>query len=89
MDRLTIEGLFCDIAQCRNSDCHGASLQNEACDSKRVYERLRAYENIGLSPEEAADVAAREENVQEACDRMEANVATLEAKWAAMKAAMA
>lgn len=40
--RLTIQGDFCVIAQCRNQVCDGVS---DACDSKHVYERLRELED--------------------------------------------
>lgn len=46
MERLTFEGNFCDIAQCRELHC----LYNGNCMQKQVWERLRAYEDTGLSP---------------------------------------
>ena len=48
MDRLTFEGDFCDIAQCRELPCP----YNGACSQRKVWERLKAYENIGLEPDE-------------------------------------
>ena len=48
MDRLTFEGNFCDIAQCRDIPCP----YNGACSQRKVWERLKAYENIGLEPAE-------------------------------------
>ena len=48
MERLTFEGNFCDIAQCRELPCP----YNGACSQRKVWERLKAYENIGLEPEE-------------------------------------
>lgn len=58
MERLTFEGDFCDIAQCREYSC----LYNDACSARKVWERLKAYEDTGLEPEEVflkdkADVA--------------------------------
>ena len=47
MERLTFEGNFCDIAQCRELPCP----YNGACSQRKVWERLKAYENIGLEPE--------------------------------------
>lgn len=48
MDRLTFDGNFCDIAQCRELPCpHGGS-----CTQRRVWEKLKAYEDTGLTPEE-------------------------------------
>ena len=47
MERLTFEGNFCDIAQCRELPCkHGGD-----CSQKQVWERLREYEDTGLYPE--------------------------------------
>ena len=53
MERLTFEGNFCDIAQCRELPCkHGGN-----CSQKQVWERLRAYEDAGLTPERCAEFA--------------------------------
>ena len=47
MERLTFEGNFCDIAQCRELPCkYGGD-----CSQKQVWERLKAYEDTNLSPE--------------------------------------
>lgn len=48
MERLTFEGNFCDIAQCRDSACK----QDGTCTQKEVWKRLKAYEDTGLTPEE-------------------------------------
>lgn len=48
MERLTFEGNFCDIAQCREIPCP----YNGACSQRKVWERLKAYEDTGLEPEE-------------------------------------
>lgn len=48
MDRLTFEGNFCDIAQCREIPCP----YNGACSQRKVWERLAAYEDTGLEPEQ-------------------------------------
>ena len=46
MQRLTFDGNFCDIAQCRELPCpHGGS-----CTQKQVWERLKQYEDTGLTP---------------------------------------
>lgn len=45
MERLTFEGNFCDIAQCRELPCP----YNGACSQRKVYDRLRA----GWPPERA------------------------------------
>lgn len=48
MDRLTFDGNFCDIAQCRELPCqHGSS-----CTQRKVWERLKQYEDLGFAPEE-------------------------------------
>lgn len=41
MERLTFEGNFCDIAQCREIPCP----YNGACSQRKVWERLKAYED--------------------------------------------
>ena len=48
MERLTFEGNFCDIAQCRELPCP----YNGACSQRKVWERLKAYEDTGLTLEE-------------------------------------
>lgn len=51
MERLTFEGNFCDIAQC--SEVPGGSFcEDGACSQKKVWERLKAYEDTGVEPEE-------------------------------------
>ena len=44
MKRLTYEGNFCDIAMCSATACIGT------CSQKEVWERLKQYEDTGLSP---------------------------------------
>ena len=53
MERLTFEGDFCDIAQCRELPCP----YNKACSQRKVWERLKAYEDTGLTPERCAEFA--------------------------------
>jgi hypothetical protein len=48
MERMTFEGNFCDIAQCREIPCP----YNGACSQRKVWERLKAYEDTGLEPTE-------------------------------------
>ena len=50
MERLTFEGNFCDIAQCVCMKC----LYDNDCSQKQVWERLKAYEDTGLSPEKVS-----------------------------------
>nr|DAG57446.1 MAG TPA: hypothetical protein [Caudoviricetes sp.] len=48
MGRLTFDGNFCDIAQCRELPCpHGGS-----CTQRKVWEKLKAYEDLGFEPKE-------------------------------------
>ena len=54
MERLTFEGNFCEIAQCACMEC----LYDTDCSQKQVWERLKAYEDSGLSPEDAANLHA-------------------------------
>lgn len=51
MERLTFDGNFCDIAQCRDQPCP----YNGACSQRKVWERLKAYEDTGLEPTVCAD----------------------------------
>lgn len=46
MERLTFPGNFCDIAMCQERACIGT------CSQKEVWEKLKAYEDTGLTPEE-------------------------------------
>lgn len=50
MERLTFEGNFCDIAQCRDSACK----QDGTCTQKEVWKRRKAYEDTGLSHEKVS-----------------------------------
>lgn len=71
MERLTFEGNFCDIAQCRELPCP----YNGACSQRKVWERLKAYEDTGLTPEEFhaywvfLEDMIGEQKVSEALDR--------------------
>lgn len=56
MERLTFDGNFCDIAQCRNVP-GGSFCEDGACYQKKVWERLKAYEDTGLMPERCAEFA--------------------------------
>ena len=53
MDRLTFEGNFCEIARCKDVKCP----PNTACSQKQVWERLKTYEDTGLTPERCAEFA--------------------------------
>lgn len=63
MERLTFEGNFCDIAQCKELPCkHGGD-----CTQKQVWERLKAYEDARLSPQACAEAREIEETLS-GCD---------------------
>ena len=63
MERLTFEGNFCGLAQCRDSACR----QSGTCTQKQVWERLKAYEDAGLSPQACAEAREIEETLS-GCD---------------------
>lgn len=45
MERLTFEGNFCDIAQCANTR-YGSFCEDGSCSQRKVWERLKTYEDI-------------------------------------------
>ena len=51
MERLTFDGNFCDIAQCTSTP-GGSFCEDGSCSARKVWERLKAYETTGLTPEE-------------------------------------
>ena len=52
MERLTFDGNFCDIAQCRELPCtYGGN-----CSQKQVWERLKQFEDAFGTPEKAERV---------------------------------
>lgn len=50
MERLTFDGNFCDIAQCRNIP-GGSFCEDGACYQKKVWERLKQFEDTVRAPE--------------------------------------
>lgn len=54
MERLTFGGNFCDIAQCRELPCP----YNGSCSQRKVWERLKAYEDTGLEPGQCENAKA-------------------------------
>ena len=56
MERLTFEGNFCDIAQC-DVIPGGSSCESGSCTQRKVWERLKAYEDTRLTPERCAEFA--------------------------------
>lgn len=63
MERITFGGNFCDISQCRELPCP----YNGSCTQKQVWERLKAYEDTGLSPQACAEAREIEETLS-GCD---------------------
>lgn len=53
MERLTFDGNFCDIARCRELPCQ----YNTACTRRQVWEKLKAYEDTGLTPKLVQETA--------------------------------
>ena len=51
MERLTFDGNFCDISQCTSTP-GGSFCEDGSCSARKVLERLKAYEDTGLEPEE-------------------------------------
>ena len=56
MERLTFDGNFCDIAQC-DVIPGGSYCESGSCTQRKVWERLKAYEDTGLTPERCAEFA--------------------------------
>ena len=61
MERLTCEGNFCEISRCASVKCP----YDTACSQKQVWERLKVYEESGLSPAGAAKAAEIEKGLSE------------------------
>ena len=59
MNRITCKARFCDIQLCdpEESTCGGS------CEGKRLWDRLKAYEDTGLTPEEVLALIRRQEEV--------------------------
>lgn len=58
MERLTFEGNFCEIAKCEGEYRMTSECADGACSQRKVWERLKAYEDTGLEPEEIREVQA-------------------------------
>lgn len=50
MKRLTFDGLFCDIAMC-NETPGGTFCEKGSCSQRKVWERLKEYEDKGVEPD--------------------------------------
>ena len=57
MERLTFDGNFCDIAQC-DVIPGGSYCESGSCTQRKVWERLKAYEDTGLTPEQCENAKA-------------------------------
>ena len=72
MERLTFEGNFCDLSQCRELPCP----YDNNCMQKQVWERLKPFEDTRLSPEGLKQAVKIEEYLNE-CGSSSARVAEL------------
>ena len=61
MERLTFEGNFCEIARCKEVKCP----YDTNCSQKQVWERLKQYEDTGLSPIACEESAKIEKGLSE------------------------
>nr|DAL96786.1 MAG TPA: hypothetical protein [Caudoviricetes sp.] len=66
MDRLTFDGKFCDIAMCELTP-GGSFCEDGTCSQRRVWERLKQYEDTGLEPEEIGLLAKQRDLYVDAC----------------------
>ena len=55
MDRLTFDGNFCDIAQCEATP-GGSYCESGVCSQRKVWERLKEYEDTGLMPDDGDEI---------------------------------
>lgn len=60
MERLTFDGNFCDIAQCTSTP-GGSFCEDGTCSARKVWERLKAYEDTELDPEMCANYKSFED----------------------------
>lgn len=56
MNRLTHGGYFCDIVMCRKMLDGSPCDEDGYCLQHKVWERLKAYEDTGLDPEEIKEI---------------------------------
>lgn len=54
MKRITYDGNFCDIAMCNGEYRMTTACADGPCSQRQVWERLKIYEDSGLTPEEVA-----------------------------------
>ena len=72
MKRLTVDTnlSFCDIAQCSFTP-GGSFCEDERCDQRKCYERLREYERSGLEPETVQKARALLDGLKDARQTVE------------------
>lgn len=51
MKRLTFEGNFCEISKCQGEYRMTSECADGACDARKVWEKLKEYEDTDLPPE--------------------------------------
>ena len=61
MERLTFDGNFCEIARCGYPTCQ----YKDGCSQNQVWERLKQYEDTGLSPIACEESAKIEKGLSE------------------------
>lgn len=74
MDRLTFDGSFCDIAQCTETP-GGSFCEDGYCSQKKVWERLKQYEDTGYTPEEIENQQRHIEALMKANDSLKDAIA--------------
>ena len=57
MERLTFDGNFCDICMCQGQYRMTSECADGDCSQKKVWERLKEYEDTGLEPGEIRALA--------------------------------
>lgn len=55
MERLTFDGNFCDIAQCTSTP-GGSLCEDGSCSARKVWERLKAYEDTHMMPSDVTSM---------------------------------
>lgn len=63
MDRLTFEGNFCDISRCQGEYRMTSKCADGPCSQRKVWERLKDYEDTGLEPDVCAEYKKFEDEV--------------------------
>ena len=64
LKRITFEGDFCDIALCGETR-YGSFCEDGSCSQRKVWERLKEYEDTGFSPEEVKMFNRKGESVKD------------------------